>query len=119
MILADTSIWVDHLRQGDDELARLLEDAAVAIHPFVTGEIACGQLKNRPRVLSLMASLPAVTVARDGEVLQFIERHRLMGRGLGWVDAHLLAAAALSAPLLLWTRDRPLARAAAALGLAY
>ena len=118
MILVDTSVWVDHLRAGDEELAELLNSAQVLAHPFVVGELACGNLRDRAEVLSLLQELPQAPVARDEEVLFFIEQHRLMGRGIGYVDAHLLAATALADPARLWTRDKRLAKVTADLELA-
>ena len=93
-MLVDTSVWVEHLRRGDPTLSRLLDRGEVQCHPFIIGELACGSLRRRSEVLSLLRSLPHVLAATDNEVLTFIERHRLMGRGVGWVDAHLLASAA-------------------------
>ena len=119
MILVDTSVWVDHLRRGDARLAALLESAAVLVHPFVVGEIACGSMADRKAVLMLLQDLPAATVADDHEVLQYIERHRLWGKGIGYVDAHLLAAVALTQGATLWTRDKRLAEAATSLDLAF
>lgn len=119
MILVDTSVWIDHLRRGNSELSRLLEATQVMAHPFVVGEMACGNLVNRVEVLQLLGDLPAATVASDSEVLFFIDRHRLMGRGIGYIDAHLLAAVSLTAHARLWTRDRRLAAVAGELGLAY
>ncbi|MBX6363589.1 MAG: type II toxin-antitoxin system VapC family toxin [Gemmatimonadetes bacterium] len=118
MILVDTSVWVDHLRRGDAALAAALEAVAVCIHPFVLGELACGTLRNRREVLELLARLPGVPVATDEEALEFIERRALMGRGIGYIDVHLLASAALAGTVRLWTRDRRLAAVAADLGLA-
>jgi predicted nucleic acid-binding protein len=119
VILVDTSIWIDHLRHGDNKLGGLLEAMQVIAHPFVVGEMACGNLVNRAEVLRLLGDLPAATVATDPEVLYFIDRHRLMGRGIGYVDAHLLAAVSLTARAYLWTRDRRLAAVAGELDLAY
>ena len=119
MILVDTSVWIDHLRTGDAELARLLDASRVLMHPFVLGELACGNLRNRVEVLALLKDLPRTTVADDGEVLFFIERHALMGRGIGYVDTHLLAAAALEGSTRMWTRDKRLQMAADSLALAY
>lgn len=119
MILVDTSLWIEHLRQRDPRLVAMLEAGEVLIHPFVLGELACGHLRNRREVLDLLAHLPAAPSAADGEVLDFIERRKLMGRGVGYLDAHLLAATALAGTARLWTRDRRLARVAAALGLAF
>ena len=96
MILADTSIWVDHFRPGVPLLAALLEQGNVMIHPFVVGELACGTLKSRVTVLRLLRELPKTPVATDPEVLAYIDRHALMGRGIGYVDVHLLAAATLA-----------------------
>jgi predicted nucleic acid-binding protein len=118
VILVDTSVWVDHLRSADAALARSLEVGEVCMHPFVLGEIACGNLRNRREVLDLLARLPAAPVATDVETLEFIERRQLMGRGIGHVDVHLLASAALAGTTRLWTRDRRLAETARELGLA-
>ncbi len=118
MILVDTSVWVDHLRAGDAALAADLEAGAVCMHPFVLGELACGNLRNRAELLDLLARLPAAPVASDAEALEFIERRTLFGRGIGYIDAHLLAAVALSGTDRLWTRDRRLAEVAAELSLA-
>jgi predicted nucleic acid-binding protein len=107
MILVDTSVWVAHLRTGDAQLERLLQDGEVLCHPFVVGELACGQIHNRCEILSLLRALPMGTVAEHEEILQFIETHRLMGLGLGLIDVHLLAAARL-AQVPLWTFDRRL-----------
>ena len=117
MILADTSVWVEHLRHGLPRLATLLQGGEVLIHPWVIGELACGNLRNRSQVLELLQGLPAATVASDAEVLHLIERDRLMGRGIGYVDVHLMASARLS-HCRLWTRDRRLAAVAEEQGLA-
>lgn len=108
MILLDTSVWVDHLRQGDAQVASVLETGRVLSHPFVIGELACGQLKSRAEILGLLAALPQARMARELEVLFFIERHSLMGRGIGYIDAHLLTATALTEGARLWTRDKRL-----------
>ena len=118
MILVDTSVWVDHLRAGDEILAHLLDAEQVLGHPFVTGEIALGALRQRDLVLGALRELPQATVASDEEVLRFIGRQALFGRGIGYVDAHLLAAVRLTAGASLWTRDRRLQRVAAQLGWA-
>jgi hypothetical protein len=117
VILADTSVWVDHLRGHDATLADLLAAGRVLGHPFVLGELACGVLRQRADVLSLLGRLPQAAAASDAEALGFVERHRLMGAGIGWVDAHLLASAALTTGARLWTRDRRLAAAARRLEL--
>lgn len=119
MILVDTSVWVDHLRRGDPGLVDLLERSAVAMHPFVIGEIACGNLRDRESVLELLQDLPAAVVADGDEVLQFIDHHVLHGKGIGYVDVHLLASVALTGGARVWTRDMRLHRVAAALGCAY
>ena len=118
MILVDTSIWIDHLRTGDDDLAALLNGNQVLMHPFVLGEMACGNLRNRKEVLVLLKDLPRSPVATDDEVLFFIERHALMGKGIGYVDAHLLAATALDSSSRLWTRDQRLRKTSGLLSLA-
>jgi predicted nucleic acid-binding protein len=110
---------VDHLRRGDAQLAALLESAAVVIHPFIVGEIACGSLAGRHAVLELLQDLPMAAVAEVDEVLGFIERHRLYGKGIGYVDAHLLASVALTDGAALWTRDKRLNAAADALGCSF
>ncbi len=117
MILVDTSVWVEHLRRGLPRLATLLQDGKVLIHPWVIGELACGNLRNRGDVLELLQGLPAAVVASDSEVLLLIEREQLMGLGIGYVDAHLLASAKLS-HTKLWTQDRRLAALAQERGLA-
>ena len=117
MILVDTSVWVDHFRKGDPKLTGLLELGAVAMHPFVVGEIACGSLADRSTILELLQHLPASVVADSEEVLAFIERHGLHGRGIGYVDVHLLASVTLTDGAKLWTRDKRLRAAADELGL--
>jgi len=117
VILIDTSVWVEHLRQGLPRLASLLQEGEVLIHPWVIGELACGNLSNRRQVLELLQGLPVATVASDAEVLRLIERDQLMGRGIGYVDAHLLASARLSHGRL-WTYERRLAAVAEGQGLA-
>ena len=119
MILVDTSVWIDHLRDQDGCLTALLQNSQVLMHRMVIGELACGNLRNRQSVLTLLGNLPEVTVATHDEVLLFIERYRLMGRGIGYVDSHLLAAAGLSEPVRLWTRDTRLKNVAADLNVAY
>ena len=116
MILVDTSVWVEHLRRGSEPLAEHLREEAVLCHPFVVGEIACGSLKNRRETLHLLRTLPQAPVAREEEALAFIETHRLAGAGLGWIDVHLLASAAL-AHAAIWTLDRRMADVARRLRL--
>lgn len=117
MILADTSIWVDHLRSGDARLSSLLTAGQVLIHPFVIGELALGNLRQRDELLQLLGDLPQAITASDQETLAFIKRHTLSGLGIGYVDAHLLASARLNA-VQLWTRDKRLHDASVRLGLA-
>ena len=119
MILVDTSVWVDHLRAGNPRLATELDGGRVLAHPFVIGELACGTLRNRRDVLDLLSRLPSAPIATYAEALDFLERRVLMGRGIGFIDVHLLASAALGAPAKLWTRDRRLAAIAAELSLAH
>ena len=119
MILVDTSVWVDHLRSGDAALAALLERGAVLGHPFVIGEIACGGLTDRGAILALLQHLPMAVVAEADEVLAYLNRHKLHGKGIGYVDVHLLAATALTGGAKVWTRDRRLHAVAHALGSAY
>jgi hypothetical protein len=117
VILADTSVWADHLRRGDKVLAALLDEGQIAIHPYVIGELALGELRTREAVIDRLHDLPQTTVATAAEILQFIARHALYRLGIGYVDTHLLAAAQLTG-ILLWTRDKRLHRAAERLGLA-
>ena len=119
MVLVDTSVWIDHLRSGDAVLADLLEEARVLGHPFVVGELACGNLKNRREILRHLGELPEAPLATHLEVMTFIERHGLMGRGVGYVDVHLLASTALADATRLWSRDRRLDGLATALELAF
>ncbi|MDR3470032.1 MAG: type II toxin-antitoxin system VapC family toxin [Xanthobacteraceae bacterium] len=118
MILVDTSVWVKHLRAGDAALVAQLHAGMVLAHPFVIGELALGNLRQRDVVLTALADLPHASVATDAEVLHFIERHALFGRGIGYVDAHLLAAVRLTAGAELWTNDKRLYGVAFQLGLA-
>jgi predicted nucleic acid-binding protein len=116
MILVDTSVWVDHFRFGNSRLASLLERSEVLGHPCVIGELACGNLPGRKVTLSLLQALPAAVVAGHDEILDFIDHHRLMGIGLGYIDIQLLASARLTMTAL-WTRDRILAQAAVKLDI--
>ncbi len=119
MILVDTSVWIDHLRSGEPLLVAVLEGVRVMMHPFVLGELACGNLANRSEVLGLLGGLPAALTATDPEALEFIERRALMGRGIGYIDVHLLASTALSGDVRIWTKDRRLAAVATELDLAF
>lgn len=118
MVLVDTSVWIDHLRSGDAALADLLGEARVLTHSFVVGELACGNLQNRREILRRLGDLPEAPLATHPEVMGFVERHALMGRGVGYIDVHLLASTALADCARLWSRDRRLAGVAAELGLA-
>ncbi len=115
-MLVDTSVWVDHLRRRSAALVELLEQAQVWTHVFVIGELACGNLAQRDKVLSALTALPQAPVASHEEAVAFLETHRLMGRGLGWIDVHLLASAKLGR-LPFWTLDKRLAAVVTALQL--
>jgi predicted nucleic acid-binding protein len=117
MILIDTSVWVDHFRVGEVGLSRLLQDGRVLMHPFVLGEIALGRLRQRKLVLDSLADLPRAEQATDDEVLHFIEEMTLAGAGIGYVDAHLLAATRLTAGASLWTRDKRLSQISSSMNL--
>ena len=119
MILVDTSVWINHLRKGDSRLTDLLLNASVLVHPFIIGELACGNLRNRSQILGLLNDMPSSQIASDKEVLHYIEKNNLMGRGIGYIDAHLLASVSLSAPAWLWTADRKLKDVAIQLKLAH
>ncbi len=116
MILADTSVWVEHLRNGSARLQGLLNDGLVLVHPFVVGELALGRLKRRSEILGLLEELPQAEAASHDEVIEFVDRHELAGSGVGWIDVHLLVSVALIG-VALWTLDRRLARAAGRLAL--
>jgi predicted nucleic acid-binding protein len=118
LILVDTSVWIDHLRVADDRLAALLVDGSILTHPYVIGEIALGQLRQRDAVLAALEGLARAEIATDAEVLRFIEIHALFGRGVGYLDVHLLAATKLTAGARLWTKDKRLRVVAEELGLA-
>jgi predicted nucleic acid-binding protein len=121
MMLVDTSVWIDHLRHGDAALMAALEAGQVWMHSFVLGELACGNLRSRAervQVLSLLQALPAMPLSTNKEVLFFIDQHELMGRGVGYIDVHLLASAQLGGAQL-WTRDKRLYTVATELGLAH
>jgi predicted nucleic acid-binding protein len=116
-VLVDTSIWVQHLRRGEPRLVAMLEAGEVICHPFVIGELACGQLGNRREILALMSALPQARVADQAELLHLIDEHRLYGRGLGWVDVHLLGSGLLSS-CDLWSSDKALQDASRRIGIA-
>jgi predicted nucleic acid-binding protein len=118
LILVDTSVWIDHLRAGDDLLAKLLDTGRVLMHPFVIGELALGKMRQREVILAALSDLPRAEVATDAEVLGFVNRQALFGRGVGYVDVHLLASVRLTAGSQLWTRGNRLCGVAEELGLA-
>lgn len=118
MVLVDTSVWVSHLSKGNAELEGLLNNGHVVCHPFIVGELACGNIKNRAVILSLIQALPIAIEAGHEEVMRFIEDYTLMGRGLGYIDIHLLASALLTqAPI--WTLDKKLNEVSSDLGLGF
>jgi len=118
LVLVDTSIWVSHLRAGNEKLIALLNNGDVMCHPFIVGELACGNIKNRTTILSLLQLLPMVVQVENEEVLQFIEANNLMGKGLGYVDIHLSASAVLSG-VPIWTLDKSLANIIEKLNIGY
>ena len=118
MVLVDTSVWVAHLRAGAIGLEAVLNEGHVVCHPFIVGELACGNLRNRSEILSLLQALPVAIHAEHEEVMQFIDNHSLMGKGLGYIDMHLLASAILT-KVPLWTLDKKLNDVSSNLGLAY
>jgi predicted nucleic acid-binding protein len=118
MVLVDTSVWVSHLRDGNAELANLLNDGRVLCHPLIVGELACGNLKDRAVILSFLQLLPMSIEAEHDEVLSFIENNRLMGKGVGYVDVHLITSAVLT-DVPVWTLDKKLAQAADGLYIKY
>jgi len=118
MVLVDTSVWVAHLRQGNSDLEILLNNSEVICHKFIIGELACGNIKNRAEILSLLNALPKATQAKHDEVMRFIENYRLMGVGLGYVDVHLLASTLLT-KTPIWTFDKKLNSIATKLKLAF
>ncbi len=117
MILADTSVWIDHLRSGNKDLREHLNQGDIAIHPFVIAELALGSLRERAQTLALLDLLPQVRVAQLREVRLTIEARRLYSLGIGLTEAHLIASVFLNSPTLLWTRDKPFRKVAEALGI--
>jgi predicted nucleic acid-binding protein len=118
MVLVDTSVWVDHLRSNNSGLKNLLNKGHVVCHPFIVGELACGNLSNRSEILSLLQALPLATHAEHEEVMRFIENYSLMGKGIGYIDMHLIASALLTkAPI--WTLDKKLKKVSFKVGLEY
>jgi predicted nucleic acid-binding protein len=119
MILVGASIWIDHLRSGNTRLTDLLDQSQVLAHPFVIGELACGNLRNRDEILKLLNDLPQSPVATPAEALNFIESHQLMGLGVGYIDIHLLTATALAENAMLWTGDKRLKTVASKMKVAF
>ena len=117
MTLVDTSVWVDHFRNGNQALEALLHAGEVMTHPFVVGELACGSLRNRAEVLRLLKDLPDAPLAGHDEVMELVERKRLWSQGIGWIDAHLIASALL-AGVTVWSMDRRLSALAKRLRIA-
>jgi predicted nucleic acid-binding protein len=118
MVLVDTSIWISHFKEDNSHLKKLLIDESVACHPFIVGELACGNIKNRKEIISLLQALPQTLVAESDEILAFIEHKKLMGAGIGLIDVHLLASAMLT-NIPLWTADRKLRTTASKLNISY
>ncbi|MEZ5535424.1 MAG: type II toxin-antitoxin system VapC family toxin [Thiolinea sp.] len=117
MILVDTSVWIDHLRSGEPQLMNYLQQGQVVMHKMVLGELACGNLQNRKQLIGLWSALPAAVSASHAEVMLCIEQRKLMGRGIGYVDIHLLASVMLTGSTKLWSRDKRLDKVASELGL--
>jgi predicted nucleic acid-binding protein len=117
VILADTSIWIDHFRSGDEELRHRLEQRQIVIHPFIIAELALGNLKERHKTLALLDLLPPLRMAQLTEVRLTIEARKLHSRGIGLIDAHLIASVLINPPTLLWTRDKPLRKVAEDIGI--
>lgn len=117
MILADTSVWADHLQAAEPKMSEFLRDGQLYMHPFVVGEIALGYLRKRSTILRSLEFLPSIHVADPEEVVLLIERQQLMGTGVGYIDAHLLASTMTTSGCQLWTRDKRLGKAAAAVGV--
>jgi predicted nucleic acid-binding protein len=118
VVLVDTSVWVAHLREGNAQLEALLNEGAVVCHPFIIGELACGTMRNRVQILSLLQSIPMAETAEHSDVMQFIDHNRLTGKGLGYVDVHLLTSAVLTG-VPLWTLDKKLQQASGRLRIDY
>ena len=117
MILADTSVWIDHLRSGNDEMHQRLNRGEIVIHSFIVAELSLGSVKERIKTLALLDLLPHVRMAQIEEVRAMIEAHRLYSQGIGLIDAHLIASVFLAPPTLLWARDKPLRKVAEGLGI--
>ena len=118
MILVDTSVWINHLRKGENHLEKLLFDGEVICHTYIIGELACGNIKNREEIISLLQALPMASQIEFSEYLYFIDENQLAGKGIGFVDIHLLASAQLE-QVQLWTVDKKLKNIATNIGLTY
>lgn len=118
LILADTSVWVKHFREGQTHLISLLEQGSISCHPFIIGELACGSLKNRTEIINLLEALPKVKVLEHIEVMEFIESQKLMSLGIGYIDTHLLGSSLLS-DYSLWTFEKSLEKTAKLLNIGY
>ena len=116
MVLIDTSVWVDHFRHRESLLVDLLNSGEVVTHPFIIGELACGNLRNRTEILSLLSALPNLKIASHSEALHLVAARSLHGKGIGWIDIHLLSSSLLN-HIPIWTRDKKLNAAAKALGI--
>lgn len=117
-ILVDTSVWIKHLRVGDKNLVQLLEQGSVACHPFIIGELACGGIKNRHEIISLLNDLPSTDILDHYDIMEFIEYRKIMNKGIGYIDVHLLASALVS-ETPLWTLDKALKKVANQFSIEY
>ena len=117
-ILVDTSVWVKHLREGDKNLIRLLEQGLVACHPFIIGELACGGINNRDEIINLLNELPSTDILDHYDIMEFIEYRNIMNNGIGYIDVHLLGSALVS-ETPLWTFDKALRKIANQLSIEY
>jgi predicted nucleic acid-binding protein len=117
-ILVDTSVWIKHLREGEKNLAQLLEQGLVVCHPFIIGELACGGIKNRHEIISLLNDLPSIDTLDHSDIMEFIEYRKIMNKGIGYIDVHLLASALVS-ETPLWTFDKSLKKVANQLYIEY
>ena len=118
IVLADTSIWIKHFREGNKQFTELLEQGLIACHPYIVGELACGSLKNRSEIIGLLEALPMAVVLEHSEVMELIEKQKLMSIGIGYIDTHLLGSSLLS-DFQLWTFDKSLQKAAKAMNIAF
>jgi predicted nucleic acid-binding protein len=117
LILADTSVWIDHFRSGNKELQRVLNSGQIVIHPWITAELALGSLRDRAKTLAMLDLLPQVRLARPSELRLMIEARHLYSLGIGLTDAHLIASVFLNPPTVLWTRDKQLHKVSEGFGL--